>query len=90
MHSIVSKSVVITGSTRGIGYNLATAFLERGCVITVSGRTSQAVNEVVKKMGTKYAGTHIYGCTCDVTDFPQVQKLWDEVKQHLLIHHRFR
>jgi short-subunit dehydrogenase len=82
MHPIVSKSVVITGSTRGIGYSLATAFLERGCVITVSGRTSQAVNDAVKKMGVRYDGTHIYGYACDVTDFQQVQKLWDEVKQH--------
>ncbi len=77
----MSKSVVITGSTRGIGYSLAAAFLDRGCFVTVSGRTTQAVNEAVKKLGAKYAEKQIFGCTCDVTDFLQVQKLWDEAKQ---------
>jgi short-subunit dehydrogenase len=77
----MSISVVITGSTRGIGYSLAAAFLDRGCSVTVSGRTTQAVNEVVKKLGAKYAEKQIFGCACDVTDFLQVQKLWDAAKQ---------
>lgn len=31
------KVVAITGSTRGLGFGLAKAFLERGCAVTVSG-----------------------------------------------------
>ncbi|MCZ7669085.1 MAG: SDR family oxidoreductase [Chloroflexi bacterium] len=33
------KSIVITGSTRGIGYGLANEFLKRGCQVTVNGRS---------------------------------------------------
>ncbi len=61
MHPFVSKSVVITGSTRGIGYSLAEAFLERSYGVMISGRTTMAVNETVKKLGAKYAGMQIFG-----------------------------
>ena len=32
------KTVVITGSTRGIGHGLAVEFLKRGCAVVISGR----------------------------------------------------
>ena len=78
----MNKSVVITGSTRGIGYSLATAFLERDCAIMISGRTAEAVNEAVTKLGTKYSKELIYGFACDVTDFIQVQMLWEKAQAH--------
>lgn len=82
MHPIVKKSIVITGSTRGIGYSLATAFLERDCTIIISGRTQEAVNEAIGKLGAKYSKERIFGYPCDVTDFIQVQKLWENAKSH--------
>lgn len=85
MHSIVNiktRSIVITGSTRGIGYSLAAAFLERTCAVTISGRTQEAVNNAVGKLGAKYSQELIFGYTCDVTDFIQVQKLWENAKGH--------
>ena len=33
------KSIVITGSTSGIGLGLADAFLARGCAVTISGHS---------------------------------------------------
>ena len=76
----MNKVVVITGSTRGIGYSLAVAFLERDCAVTISGRTSEAVDEAVSKLGTSYSKELIIGYACDVTDFLQVQKLWDKTQ----------
>jgi short-subunit dehydrogenase len=76
------KTVVITGSTRGIGYNLATAFLERGCAVTISGRTSEAVDGVISMLRAKYGSELICGFACDVTDYNQVQSLWEEAKDH--------
>ncbi len=83
MHSIVNnspRSIVITGSTRGIGYQLTKAFLERGCAVAVSGRTPEAVNAAAARLGVRYDKEHIYGCACDVTDYLQVQNLWESVK----------
>lgn len=39
------KTVVITGSTRGIGRGLAKAFLAEGCKVVVAGRGVAAVEE---------------------------------------------
>lgn len=41
------KHIVVTGSTRGIGYGLSNAFLSRGCSVTVSGQGKEAVNKAV-------------------------------------------
>ncbi|HSB67601.1 MAG TPA: SDR family oxidoreductase, partial [Anaerolineales bacterium] len=74
------KSVVITGSTHGIGYHLAAAFLERECQVTISGRTKPAVDEAVARLSAKYSPERILGVACDVTDFNQVQHLWSEAE----------
>jgi short-subunit dehydrogenase len=78
----MNKSVVITGSTRGIGYSLATAFLKRGCAVTISGRTTPAVDEAVSNLSAKYIGELLCGFACNVTDFIQVLKLWENTKDH--------
>lgn len=71
------KIVVITGSTRGIGYGLAASFLDLGCAVTISGRTPEAVDKAVAALSANHPAERILGCPCDVTDFEQVQALWD-------------
>jgi NAD(P)-dependent dehydrogenase (short-subunit alcohol dehydrogenase family) len=76
------KTIVITGSTRGIGYGLSDAFLERGCNVTISGRGQDAVDRALAELGAKYGAERLFGLACDVTDFDQVQALWDATKEH--------
>jgi NAD(P)-dependent dehydrogenase (short-subunit alcohol dehydrogenase family) len=71
------KSIVITGSTRGIGFGLADSFLALDCAVVVSGRTAEGVAAAVDKLGAKHAEDRIHGWPCEVTDFAQVQALWD-------------
>jgi NAD(P)-dependent dehydrogenase (short-subunit alcohol dehydrogenase family) len=71
------KTVVITGSTRGIGYGLADAFLALDCAVVISGRTQEAVDRAVAELSAKHEPDRILGQPCDVTDFQQVQVLWD-------------
>lgn len=67
------RTIVITGSTRGIGYGLADAFLGRGCNVTVSGRTQQAVESAVTQLGENHPEDCIFGCPCDVTELNAAQ-----------------
>lgn len=76
------KTVVVTGSTRGIGYGLADSFLDLGCAVVVSGRTSEAVEAAVVELSAKHDADRVFGHPCDVADFEQVQALWDAAKAH--------
>lgn len=76
------KNIVITGSTRGLGFGLADAFLDLGCSVTVSGRTEEAVQRSVAELSAKYAAERLFGHPCDVTDYDQVQALWDAAQSH--------
>lgn len=76
------RSIVITGSTSGIGYGLANSFLSLGCSVTVSGRSEDKVKSAVNELIKKHPSEHLFGFVCDVTDYGQVQKLWDAVKAH--------
>jgi NAD(P)-dependent dehydrogenase (short-subunit alcohol dehydrogenase family) len=74
-----TKIVVITGSTRGIGYGLADSFLALDCAVVVSGRTDEAVGKAVGELSAKYEADRVFGQPCDVTVYRQVQALWDAV-----------
>lgn len=44
------KTIVITGSTRGIGHGLAIEFLKRGHQVVINGRNKDKVNEVILEL----------------------------------------
>ncbi len=75
------KSVVITGSTKGIGLGLAEEFLKKGCSVTLSGRNKNKLEKEVKRLGEEFGQDKVIGKTCDVTDIKQLQALWDFAKQ---------
>jgi NAD(P)-dependent dehydrogenase (short-subunit alcohol dehydrogenase family) len=75
------KTIVITGSTRGIGYGLADSFLDLGSAVVTSGRTPETVEAAVARLSAKHDAERVFGHPCDVTDFEQVQALWDEARE---------
>jgi NADP-dependent 3-hydroxy acid dehydrogenase YdfG len=75
------RSVVITGSTRGIGRGLAENFLRRGCQVVVTGRSAAAVNELVAELGAAHGKDRVVGAACEITDAGQLQALWNTASQ---------
>ena len=75
--AFMKKNIVITGSTRGIGFAIADALLELGCAVTISGRTQEAVDKAIANLAEKHGKDRINVHPCDVTNLEQVQSLWD-------------
>lgn len=73
----MNKVIVITGSTRGIGFGLADAFLDLGCQVVVSGRYQESVQAAVEQLSSRHAVDDILGQPCEVTDYSQVEELWN-------------
>lgn len=78
------KVVVITGSTRGIGYGLADSFLALGCSVVINGRSREKVDQVVKGFSQKYEPGRVMGYPADISDFEQVQSLWNVAKARFI------
>ncbi len=71
-------NVVITGSTRGIGLGMAQEFLKRSHNVVISSRHPDAVNSTVAELSARYPSQSVAGTAVDVSDYDQVQRLWDE------------
>ncbi|MBM4311801.1 MAG: SDR family oxidoreductase [Deltaproteobacteria bacterium] len=71
------KTIVITGSTRGIGLGLAREFLKRGCNVMLSGRNKDTLDSALEALGSEFGSGCMFGTTCDVAVYESVQALWD-------------
>ncbi len=70
------KSVVITGSTRGIGLAMAKEFLKANCCVTLSGRCEKLPPKVESELAGFGKG-YIY-IPCNVQSRQSLQTLWSE------------
>ncbi len=73
----MSKRIVITGSTRGIGQGLAREFLKRDCSVAISGRSPESAQAVATELGEYYGDQRVCAAACDITQSAQLQNLWD-------------
>lgn len=76
------KTIVITGSTRGIGFGLAENFLKLGQRVVISGRSLESVNKSVQKLSEQYPANNILGIPCDMREHQQVKSLWQNALDH--------
>ncbi|WOX05890.1 SDR family NAD(P)-dependent oxidoreductase [Microbulbifer pacificus] len=67
-------NIVITGSTKGIGFGLAKAFIKCGHKVIISGRSNESVREALDRLQTP--ACKCQGFVCDTSDRQQVEALW--------------
>jgi len=68
------KSVVITGGSRGLGYEMAKCFLDEGYNVTICGRDPDRVSQAVENLA--YRKDKVMGVLCDVRNRQNVEELW--------------
>jgi NAD(P)-dependent dehydrogenase (short-subunit alcohol dehydrogenase family) len=76
------KTVIITGSTRGIGFGLAAEFLKRECNVVVNGRSQNAVDQAVTDLAGRCPPDWVWGQPGDMTSYDDAQRLWDNARSH--------
>lgn len=76
------RTVIITGSTRGIGFGLAECFLRLGQQVLISGRSKDNLDRALEKLSGTFSETRLAGCACDVRDHHQLRALWDCGVEH--------
>ena len=74
------RSVVITGSTSGIGLGLADAFLARDCAVTISGHSQTNLDKAYGILSAKYDKNRILAYLCDVNHYDEVEGLWNAAR----------
>jgi len=76
----MTKTIGMTGSTKGIGLGLAEEFLKRGHNVIISGRKQEAIDKTVATLSAQYKH-HVAGCLCDVTSYEANEKLFAFAKE---------
>ena len=70
------KTVVITGSSRGIGLGMAKEFLNRGHQVILSGTSEASVSNALDSI--KIMKDNVIGVPCMVQDIDSVKNLWQK------------
>ena len=73
-----NKNALITGVTGGVGENIATELLKKGCNVFVTGRNDLKLKKIVKKL--KKINNCVYYKNCDLSVNSNVISLINDVK----------
>ncbi len=61
-----NKSVLVTGSTGGIGFAAASIFAEEGAEVTINGRSRERVDEAIRRIRKAHEGARVQGIAADL------------------------
>ncbi|MCY0893822.1 MAG: SDR family NAD(P)-dependent oxidoreductase [Acidibacillus sp.] len=69
------KTIVITGSTKGLGFALATSFLEAGHRVIISGKNQHLLDQAMQNLA--FHQHRVSAKLCDVRNHQDIVNLWD-------------
>lgn len=71
------KVVIVTGSTRGIGKEIACAFARQGAAVIILGRSAASAHQTATEITRE--GFRAEGFACDVTNLAKVQEIINKI-----------
>ena len=75
--SFKDEVVIVTGSTRGIGKEIATAYAKQGATVIILGRNAQVADQTRDKL--KAMGLKAESFGCDVANLQNVQEIVNKI-----------
>jgi short-subunit dehydrogenase len=80
-YSLLGKTVLITGGSRGLGLALAREMAAQGARLAICGRDPESLERA--RQSLQRLGAEVVAIQCDVTDPGSVQSLLEEVRRRL-------
>lgn len=75
------KVAVVTGGTRGIGFEIVRKYLANGAKVVLFGSRQETVDEALKRLKEENSGWEVSGKWPKLTDAAEVEKAITEVKE---------
>lgn len=69
---LTGVNAIVTGGTKGIGFNIVKTLLQNGALVVICSRNSQDVKNTVKKLASS---GKVFGIKADVSLLPDCEKL---------------
>ncbi|MGI9406365.1 MAG: SDR family NAD(P)-dependent oxidoreductase [Hyphomicrobiaceae bacterium] len=81
---LAGKACLVTGSTAGIGYAIARAFLEAGAPqVMINGRNEARAKEAVEQLRSEFAGVDVFCAMGDVTEPDEATRVAEDAMRQL-------
>mgnify|MGYP001036670784 FL=1 len=74
------KVAIITGGTRGIGFETARQFIIHGAKVAICGSRQETVNKALDKLKTEFPNIKVLGFYPNLTNEQEVIKMYNEVE----------
>jgi NAD(P)-dependent dehydrogenase (short-subunit alcohol dehydrogenase family) len=75
------KTALITGSTAGIGFAIASALVDENADVVVNGRTAERVNQAVQKLQSRKRSGNVTGFALDLSRAENVSLLAEKLPE---------
>lgn len=76
-----NKTALVTGSTSGIGFAIATLLAQEGATVIINGRTNASVEKAIKQIKDENPSAAVTGVAADFTDKKSVDLLLAEIRE---------
>lgn len=76
------KVCVVTGSSSGIGFSVANAFVKEGAKVVIMGMDKQSSEEALLKIKTKYPNADLLAQEINVSDTISVERAFKNIYNH--------
>lgn len=76
------KVAIVTGGTRGIGYEIVRTYLKNNAKVVLFGSREDSVNKAIEMLKNENVNYEVSGYYPDLTNLEEVEKVFEEVKNN--------